>query len=856
MTYDVNTGFSNQERLKYIREEVLNPVAVRTKTLMDQMGEVRPLAKSAFQSHTKNLANKTITLRRTEGSNEVIDLTGMFREGSDLALVDKSGNPIPNVSEISFHDSTITNQGSGKADISYDWDKLVPDHQEKMTVSKFDQPATQKPKHLIFKGPTTTVNHSGDTTTVIIPESTPIKGSIGTGSSQNIEEIKLVGNTSNSSFSGTTLQIHIPESGGGGGGITNQNFKGFYDSLGDIESQVTDAISGKSYAFAKDSKLGGTYYTPYFYVNNNWSELKQDPALTYSGPSDPQTHGVFSIKPDSRITVDNLGQIDLSKLSGNGFFEGFYETQEALVAAVPNPTLDKSFAYVKVGTTGAWVAQYYTNNSSGNTWLKVAPQGAMPFVELNTDGSIKTMQNFYAVKKNSKMSVDKSGLLSFEEADVSAINVSVIGQDGSTSEGKVDTIEFDRGKSYATIEGKKLTLTHPQSVIAYDSNFESAHNSRDYEGNIYYDETSRCWMGWGVPEAAGGTDVKWTRIAHPKMSEEVKDLLNRLPHKAPYVTPGILGDETRWGYNSWTYVKKDDLNIPESFRDRCGAYFITIVQDVENDTARPQERYQICYADEDNGAAYVRRWNRTATTGNYGWKDWTKISMSQKDIDDHNKDPNAHNDVLRFYKVMTLDMTIKEVKEKTGIFFEEDLLLLADSHGSTPAGGQYTVIPYDGNFKFSGRLEMDGWGSAKTFPKLQSFVYVYKTVGTQSTIIGEFSYNHDDHTKPYPPLKWATGQIPLKHGDKIHFELKNFGSNPSDTFPDLAFIPTRTYFVIEDARTSSGSRIAKTFERTIGSTHTQKNVGVNVHYNSGTSGAIRVYGVGLPNQTNMVHIKG
>lgn len=853
MTVHIDTGFANGDTLRSIREDFLNPTAGRVASLVTKTASLDAEVATALVSAKRAPGEKKIRFG-TRGDPVDLDLTGMFREGSDLSLIDAGSTHYPDITELYLRDADITPGTGGRATVEYKWDNVVPAHQEWLEIGKAGSTPTTKPKGLMFKGKGVTVEATtANLTTVTIPDSASMTGKIGEATPKAIDGIQLIGNVANSSFEGTTLKINIPDggSGGGTGGITNQNFKGFFSTLGEIQSQVSDPENNKSYAFAKDSELGGTFYTPYFYVNNDWNELKQDPALTYSGPSESTTHGVFSIKPDARISVDNTGQVDLSNLGKDEYFVGFYESQDALNAAVPNPVLEKSFAYVKHGNTGAWIAQYYTHNDKGNIWLKVAPQGALPLINLNTDGSIKTIQNFFSVKGDSRLSVDTSGMLVIQEPDPkTTIKVAVKGE-GGTTEGEVETLEFEAGKSYATISDKKLILNNPQRVISYDSEFESKHNGKDFEGSIYYDESSRCWMGWGVPEAPSGVDKKWTKIAHPKMSEEVRDLLKRVPAKAPYVTTGVLGDAPLWQHNGWTYVKKDDSQLPEDFKERCGAYISTVIQDVVDDTPRPQERLQICYADEKGGHCYVRTWEKGASAGSadQGWRPWVKVSMSQKDITDHNTDPGAHKLHHKFYKVATVDLTWPEVKSKNWKISDRDLLLIADSHGISKDGEDTITIPYDGDFRFSGRAEFDGLTApSSVYPKPQFILYVYKVTTALESVIAEFSYNHTNHTTPIPPLKWKSKKVTLAAGDKVRFEFREFGGT-LDTQTNLSLVTSRTYFVVEDFNTTAGSRIANTHKRTVGAVNSKKDVGINVHRSSASSENVRLYGLTLPTNT-------
>ena len=848
MATDVNKGFDDQDQLRRIREDVLNPIAVRVTDLRTRMTKAEEVTTDAFIGATPLKDTQEIAFT-VKGKNPVkVDLTGMFREGSDLALVDGKGNKIPKVNEIAVQDGLITNHGDGSTEISYDWDKIVTTHQDKLAVGKFGQPATQKPNYLVFKGATTDVNHSGDVTTVTIPEQEPFSGKIGPGTAQAIDEIHLIGNTSGSTFDGTTLQIHLPDGGSGPG--ASQNFQGFFSSLGDVESQIPSPVEGKTLAYAQVNYAGGLYYDPYFYVNGTWQRLKPEPSLVYS-PATGNTQGVYSIKPDDRITIDSQGQVDLSGLSvkpEDQFFHGFFETQADLDAAVPKPTLERSFAYVK-HNSGAWIGKTYKRVDGSNQWTVIAPIGATCMVD--TPSSIGVPTPIYGIYNNNQWEVDTKGIMSLKPGAMEFPVEITSSADSTVKRGVFDSVQYMGGSGNVFLNNKKLFIQHPQQIIEYDSTFEDEHNDIEFMGNLYYDKTSRTWMGWGVPETAGAVDKKWSRVLHPKMSDEVKDLSLRNPPKAPYADPGILGDTASWRYTGWTYIRKDDPQLPEAIKEICGAYISTIIQDVENDTARPQERFQICYADQQNSDCFVRTWNKGSTTGSsdYGWRPWVKISMNQSSIDNHNEDPNAHKNHHKFYKVGTVDATWAELKAGNSKIKDSDLLLIADSHGISKDGEEGLTIPYDGQFRFSGRVEFDSWKSTSApFLKPQFIMYVYKITPSLETIIAEFGYNHSDHTKPVPPLKWKSGPITLKTGDKIRFEFKEFtGALNNET--NLRMVPSRTYFVVEDVNTTAGSRIATTHKRTMGAINSRSDVGVNVHLAAGSKDNVRVYGLPLATTT-------
>lgn len=848
MAANIDTGFENEEYLRSIREDFLNPLAKRVVDLKKTTETTYPLAREAFAHAEVDIVDKTLRFYNSDDTREAfLNLDGMFDETQEVKV---GGTSVEN---IEFTDAARKIEGK-KATISYDWPTLVKDNQEKLIIGQSSSSTTYIPKALYFKGPNFVVtNTSADITTVEVTNTPQLKAQIREGTESIIQKIKVVGSVDGTDIQNDVLTLNLPTGGSG----TEGYFRGFFETLGDVISQVTNPVNDKTFVFVKDQTVpGDKYYNPYFYINNGWTEVPSDPAITYTAPTASQTQGVFSIKPDARITIDTNGQLDLSGLATEEAklnFHGFFNTQADLESAVPRPILDKSFAYVK-HLNGAWVGKVYRHSGSGSSWEMVLPLGSMSLVKSLAEPT--DTAPIYGIAKNDDWDIEGNGIISLK-AKPSELGVEYTDYAGTSTTNKFKTLDFKRGKSLVSVSDSKLTVEHPQRIINYNSTFEDAHNSQDYEGSVFYDETSRCWMGWGIPSAAGAVDVKWTRIAHPKMSDEVKDLSKRLPAKAPYVTPGVLGDAPGWEYTSWTFVQKDDINLPDVIRETCGGYFITLIQDVEDDTPRPKERLQLCYADEEGGHTFVRKWKRSDTVGDYGWSPWVKTSLSAKDISDHNTDPEAHTNHHRFYKVGTVDLTWKELKAKNYKIEDRDLLLIADSFGLSGENEETISIPYNGKFRFSGRIDFDGWSpSLGVYPTPQLMVYVYKVTNTQEDIIVEYAYNHTDHTVPMPAVRWRSEEVTLSYGDKIRFELKEF-SGAFNNQDNLSLVTSRTFFVVEDIRTVAGSRIADTHKRTIGTINSKRDAGVNVHRNKPDSATVRVYGVPLSTvDKNMTKVKG
>lgn len=859
---DLDKGFEDGDYLYDIRKNLINKLAERVSESKRKIDETYPLAKQAFTHFDLPDPDEKIITFHSDTGEFPLDLKPLI---PDVVIPDFV-YPIQRENGSSINDIQTLKIGKG-IEIAESHPNTGSGGTLELTVpspwAKIGAGAYTPVKNFTIIDPNNKVSITDDTLTWTIPKDYgQFMGQVNGDTEQPVKKIKIAGDTTKAVILDEVMTITIPAEGSGGGTVTAEGyFRGFFDNLGEVESQVKNPTSGKTFVFVKDQLVDkGQYYNAYFYVNKAWTEVPTDPAITYTPTDSPLAQGVFTIKPDARINIDAKGQLDLSGLATDEArldFHGFYETQEQLTAAVPTPIVDKSFGYIK-HPNGAWVGKVYRHTDSGNTWQVMAPVGAISL--MNDSSGTSSPAPVYGIAKNDDWEMHSNGILSLKAKD-SELKVDISNSSGTVESGSFKTIEFTKGKSLASLDSsaKKLTLQHPQRVIQYDSSFETNHNSQDYEGNIYYDETSRCWMGWGVPKDPGGVDVKWTRIAHPRMSDEVKDLSKRLPVKAPYIDPGVLGDAAGWRYTGWSYVRKDDNQLPADFKERCGAYVSTVIQDVPNDTARPQERLQICYADEQGGHCYVRTWNKGASSGSsdYGWRPWVKISMSAKDINDHNVDHTAHRESFKFYKVGTLDMSWATLKTKNGVIGDSDLLLLADSDGVSVDGASTITVPYTGSYRFSGRIDFDGLPpSGSIYPKPNFIIYVYKTVNSVTSIVSEHAYNHSDHTKPVLPLQWKSGEIQLNEGDKIHFELKDF-KNSLDSLSGLRFIPNRNFFIMEDYRTTAGSRIAETFRRTMGSLNAHYNVGVNVHYNSGDTGAIRVYGAAVTAKaTAMTKVKG
>ncbi|MGL5013254.1 MAG: hypothetical protein ACRC6V_03065, partial [Bacteroidales bacterium] len=250
MPTDINRGFDDGDLLRNIRLDILNPVTVKVKDLEKRIDDVKLTAESAFNFVEVKHDEKLIEFHSTQGGGGVANLTGMFKEGSDLAVSNDTSVAETEVTRLRFKDSIVRPLSKGDVEVSYDWKSIVPANQDTLKVGTLASSQIST-KFLFFKG-AKVVHTPGDITTVdVTTPATNITATIPGGSPPvttptPITQIELEGETANSSISGDKLIIHL--SAGGGTPLASQNFLGFFDTLGDLESQVTNPINGKSYA--------------------------------------------------------------------------------------------------------------------------------------------------------------------------------------------------------------------------------------------------------------------------------------------------------------------------------------------------------------------------------------------------------------------------------------------------------------------------------------------------------------------------------------------------------------------------------------------------------------------------------
>ncbi|MGL5015170.1 MAG: hypothetical protein ACRC6V_12915 [Bacteroidales bacterium] len=856
--------FKDLAYLNAVRNDHLNPLIRRVeKEIVPAIAELESHIHETVRDVTLNESTKILHVDKGAGGYRDIDLNKIMPAFPGIGVQNAQGaGPSTGIKLIHFPDATINILPSGESvTVGFEWEEVF-NHNQKWTKASVEGTLSDM-KSIIFAGDPGAVTRNGDNITLRVPKVEPMMVSIPDKGGQYVNprpitSIEVAGEVSASAIVGEKLTLNL-SAGGGGGTVTNQNFKGFFDTLGDLESKVTDPISGKSFAYVKDALLGGQYYTAHYYVNSVWRELKQDPALTYNAPSAPLNQGVFSIKPSDKITIDHTGQLNLDGLSTPQlpqYFEGFFDSLEALKGEVKAPTPFQSYGFVKSGGRG-WLTYRFEKQGSASLWNIVAPLGSFTFV----DESSQSFTQVFGIKKSDAWEVDSRGLLNLKGGGGGgpggALSVSISGADSQFETHNVNAISFNKGKSFAEFTGTNndhVLIDHPQRVINYNATWESNHNHRDYEGNIYYDETARAWMGWGIPKVPGAVDNKWTRIAHPHMSDEVKDLVRRLPAKSASVTPGLIGDNQMWDHNGVTYLEQGSSGLPEEIRSICGAYVTTSVQDKDAPgISIPQFRIQTCTADRAAGGTWVRRFLATGSGGSaVSWSDWVRTSFSEADIAKHSHDPNAHKETHRFYTVNALAGKIADTQNQTldgiagALRGEGNFDVMADNYGFFEESQDYGTVPYEGHFTGEGVVELSGFDGSKCPVGKWSVIFRIKRKGESSSKdLYKFYYTHLDENQKYPPIKFTLPDTELVRGDEVYMYL-NF-DNPvalKKAHPDLYIVPIRSYVTYQDSATKAGNKIAGNFRKYFGNLDVTGEVAVKVHHREldNPSSAIRVYG--------------
>lgn len=856
--------FNNLDLMQTVRNNHLNPLIRRIETeIVPTLANLETEIHDSYKDVSLDIGTKVMKFDKGPGGFKEIDLKPIMPEFGGIGVQDQTGSgPSTGINLVHFADATISILPSGEAvTVGFEWADIFT-HNQKWPEAVIKGSVSHL-KNIIFLGDTDAVKVVGDGISLNIPKVNPFMATIPDGTPAvtvptEIKSLQITGNVA-----GTTIdaqgKLTLDLQAGGGGGITNQNFKGFYDSLGDLESFVTDPRDGKSFAFAKDSTLGGLYYTPYFYVNGSWKELKQDPALTYFQPSAPTNQGVFSIKPNPGITIDSMGQLNLDGLSTPQlpqYFVGFYESLDDLKVACPNPVTNQSHAYVK-GPAGGWLNYRAEKQGTASLWKVVAPMGSFSFV----DGATSSYRQVFGIRKSDAWTVDEQGLLTLKEGGGGGgdgMQVSVSDYQDQLETHDIKTVSYNKSKSMVTFSGtdkSELVIENPQRVINYNSTFEQGHNSRDYEGNIFYDETSRSWMGWGIPKDPGAVDNKWTRIAHPYMSDEVKDLTRRVPAKAPSVTPGLIGDNAMWDHIGVTFIEAGNSNLPEELKGTCGGYITTVVQDKDvAGVTIPQYRMQTCLADREDGGTWIRRLIATGSAGSaISWSPWIKSSFGREEIVRHEKDPNAHKDIIKFAAIHSIEGKMKNILNQTlegvagALRAEGNYSVLMDTYGHILMQQDRGSVPYDHWFDAEGVVEFSGYEGNNVYPvgKWTVHLRIKRKGTTKFEDIEKFRYVHTDSTKRYPPMKFKSTKIELVRGDELYMHV--YFDNPVgliNKHPDIYIVPVRSYVAYQDSETAAGTLIAASYRKFFGNVDVTGDVAVKVHHRTpeDPSTGIRVYG--------------
>lgn len=844
-----STRFDDKDTLRDIRLNSLNPLLSRVgNDIIPNLDQAKKDILLSYKDAQLDETNRALVLTKNDGTHTSIPLDSILPSEFKGMSISNDTDTVHEILNLILTDTHVTKSGK-TATVSFDWASIIPDHQTPIFGEVGTDPAQVIEKIVISDKAKAKIEHK--VLTIDIPDAPKLMANIdGTVTpDKEITKILIEGNTTGSEITATgELKINVPFP---GQGVDGANFQGFFETEGDLISNVANPVNSKSYAFVKDKKLKGQYYTPYFYVNNSWNEAPIEPSMTYESVGGTEIKGVFSIKPNSKIQIDVNGQLDLDGLQ-EGYFQGFFESMASLQAFCPHPIVDKSCAYIHNAVTGVYAFYKYTRTTAGNLeWERILPYGMISAVTKNASGDITAAKPIYGIEENEMVTI-AGGVASINKIPTATIKVKAKdGEDHVETEANVKGLHFIDG-IYVDLTREKdwAIITHPQRVIEYNDAWELKHNSSVYLGNIFFDKTSDSWIGYTA--TTSDTDrPNWTKISHRHMSDEVKDLTKRLPAKEETVVPGTFGDNAQWEHTGWTYVESAfDIGIgTETPYNGYGVHIQTYVRKGDTDAAIPRYRFQVGFI-EDNLNGLSETWTRVSNINATGtdpfWKPWIKAAASVEDLKNHNDDPKAHVKDQPFYRVYTFDHTYKYLKQNLYYLLENDMMLLGSNHGVVGLSDQNVSIPYSGKFDLSGRFSIDqlyntaggmpekNWKLTITRQRIntpnKSYVFVYKN---------PHSTNDTDLV-----MKWGMVKEDFIKGDTLvfNFQCIDDGNFPT-TYPNTKITPMRSYLVIEDSNTKAGTRIAETFRRTLGVIKQAGDVGIAVHRRDySPTGSTRLYG--------------
>ncbi|MGL5012925.1 MAG: hypothetical protein ACRC6V_01375 [Bacteroidales bacterium] len=865
--------FNNKERLKKIREESLNPLISKvTKNIDPRLGRVETeLSGAITTAELDPLDNKRIVFHKIGGGEFDLDLHHSIpEEFPGVTAIGTTGNAT-DLNTLTFKDAEVTGVGAKGARVAYDWKKLVEGNQREV----YGQVGGSSPEAIRtfqYSGDTSKIEVRSGVATLTIPKAEPITAQVKSKKGE-ISSIIVTGETDGCEVDNGILTLNM-KAGGGGVPLSSGNFVGFFDNLGELESEVTNPLNGKSMAFIKDATFTtGTYYDAWMYVNNKWTEVPNDPGVTYEPITVAGKQGVFSIKPSPYISIDSNGQLDLDRLAEAGGFAGFFDSQAALETAVPHPIPERSYGYIRMAS-GSWMGRRYVRNTQTGEqeWINTVPIGATAIVTKGTGSSSDVTEIAYGFTKNDMIDINHTtGLATIKPSSGGGLTGVIEDSSGAGVDRPVEKLRFVRGNTYVEYytSDKSMKIQPAQQVITYTADFEADHNDQDYKGNIFYDDNTNTWMGWATPKAPGAVDKKWSHIAHEGMSTEVKGLSKRLPSKTPSVSGGTLGDDAQWEHTGWTYVepvlKDDPSDLPDAIK-LSGAYVQTYVKNIAGETGIPQARMQTCFEDSETSSQWIRMFDPNPPgSGDPVWKKWVRTSFSQKDIEAHSKDHAAHKDIIKYHVVFALTGGIFPIFSQTagdalGGLHEDNGLMIVDNYGYTNKDKDYMDPPYSGKFRISGVLSFSGYNEKNKNYPLGRWQIIFRKRDQTTGIYGpiaQFYYVHTDDKVPYPSIAFLAEDVDLLDSQEVVINLSF--DNPTglkNKHPNLYLAPTRSYLVLEDNETTTGTLIGEAHRKLYGNLDVTGEVGIKSHHSNlaDPSSAIRVYGEKL-DKTPKVMIK-
>lgn len=713
--------------------------------------------------------------------------------------IENSGEPIKNAKQIKLTGDVETSSISDTGLLTIN----IP-HHEGLSVSD-GSTVSKGITTLTFKESDVVIDSSASAKATITP-----KGVTGIldGKTEAVKEIEITGTLGGSTLANGKLKIDLPAGGGGGTG----------------GADITGVVGSQSAKIDRIEIIGSNTYNS----SVTGSTLKVDlpRKVAIRGGADQYSDVDIVEVANSTVTLDSAGGNRKALITPHipYMFFGWFPDMETLNRTIPVsgriPT--KTCAYVpdpqsRQNTLWMWMPDVGTGI---NEWKAMPTTGSLALVNNN-----HSIQGILGINKNPMVNVDSNGLMTISDTTVPEVICKTLSQDGTSTikDGKFNEIRFEDGEGVVDFDLNALDLKVHRAQRRFgmgdsDAIEASSYTEDKYEGSIWLNKTDGAWWGYNNKDVATG-QKKWTKVIHRGMSDDVTNILKRVPQVIPSLTVTTPnGDDKAWAESGWTHLPINSVALPEETRNKTGGYIETFVV-WDPDVIGKHHRYQMVHVETD-AATYKRYWKFTEMK----WSDWVKTSFNPLELKAHNEDPQAHRMHNPFFRAFSfgakypdfagdIKSTLKYIVEKQ----ECRLIGTSGGHYNMDPGGDYIKVPYKGLFTVRGLAYIGGKSDLGTTSIAGDWIVELQKCEAGSAVyepVASKKYEHKTGTLKYPPFSFKFERVSLERGDFLRLKIEfkpTTGTEKQffDAFPDLWIMPGRSYFAVDEDGNDTGYAIAK-----------------------------------------------